>query len=1106
MPNLTHTSTFSPADATSLAANLYGIIAAATPLPGERDQNFRLDTPTGEAFVLKIANGQEDAGLLEAQTEALRRVEATGICPRVLPAKDGRLMTPIDGADGSRHWVRLLTFLPGTPLAQQRRQTPGLWREIGRRVAQVDAALADFDPSTGSGHRHPAIHRNFDWNLAQGLAVIDRYAGLIDDPAMAALVEKLTADHRRQTALFLPDLPQQVIHNDANDYNVLVGGGSDLYSRNQQVVGLIDFGDLVHSYRVGGLAVAAAYAVLDKADPLAAAAEIVAGYNEITSLTQDELAALWGLIRLRLCVSVCMAAHQRSQRPDDEYLAISQQPIQRSLPRLATIHPRFAESVFRNACGLTPLAACERLAGWLGQQGFAPVMEADGYTVFDLSVGSPLLNGDEAENSAERLDDRLNGQMRVVGASVGVGRYDEARLIYTAGMFDTSPHPSPPHCGEGAVSAGPAMEASTGTGPLPGPPQIGEGAVLARPSIEESTDTGPHPSPPQIGEGAVLARPSIEESTDTAPPPVWGRLGGGERRTIHLGIDLFAPTGTPVHAPLAGTVHSFADNAGVQDYGPVIVLSHASGDGETFYTLYGHLSRESLDGLEIGQTVAAGAPFATLGSAEVNGGWPPHLHFQIVTDLLGLDTDFPGVGTASQREVWKAFCPDPNLILGIPTELFPPVQPTKAETLAARRARIGGNLSIGYRQPVKVVRGWRQFLYDETGRCYLDAYNNVPHVGHCHPRIVRAAQEQMTVLNTNTRYLHDNLTRYAERLATTLPDPLNVCFFLNSASEANELALRLVRAHTGRREMIVLEGAYHGNSSGLIDISPYKHDGPGGMGAPDWVYTAPVADIYRGPFKADNPLAGAQYAAGVQAAIQRMQAAGRNPGGFIAESCPSVGGQIFFPPGYLADVYRYVRAAGGICIADEVQTGYGRIGTRFYAFEAQGVVPDVVVLGKPIGNGHPLAALITTAEIAASFDNGMEFFSTFGGNPVSCAVGLAVLDVVTEEGLQEHARRVGEHLLAGLRPFAQRFPLVGDVRGSGLFLGVELVRDRETLEPAPAEASYVANRMREEGILLGTDGPLHNVVKIRPPMPFGFGDADRLVETFERILDELTAG
>jgi 4-aminobutyrate aminotransferase-like enzyme len=235
--------------------------------------------------------------------------------------------------------------------------------------------------------------------------------------------------------------------------------------------------------------------------------------------------------------------------------------------------------------------------------------------------------------------------------------------------------------------------------------------------------------------------------------------------------------------------------------------------------------------------------------------------------------------------------------------------------------------------------------------------------------------------------------------------------------------------------------------------------------------------------------------------IERLRASGTGLAAFIAESCPSVGGQIIFPAGYLAQVYGYVRDAGGVCIADEVQTGYGRTGTHFYAFEAQGVAPDIVVLGKPIGNGHPIGAVVTTVDIANAFDNGMEFFSTFGGNTVSCAVGLTVLNVVLEENLQAHALRVGERMLAGLRGLV-KYPIVGDVRGSGLFLGVELVRDRQTLEPAGREASFVANRMRDRGILLGTDGPYHNVVKIRPPMPFSESDADLLVTSMDQILAE----
>jgi len=240
--------------------------------------------------------------------------------------------------------------------------------------------------------------------------------------------------------------------------------------------------------------------------------------------------------------------------------------------------------------------------------------------------------------------------------------------------------------------------------------------------------------------------------------------------------------------------------------------------------------------------------------------------------------------------------------------------------------------------------------------------------------------------------------------------------------------------------------------------------------------------------------------------VDVIAAAGRRPAAFIAETCPSVGGQLVFPPGYLENVYAHVRTAGGVCIADEVQTGLGRMGTSFWAFEDQRVVPDIVVMGKPLGNGHPIGAVATTRAIAAAFDNGMEFFSTFGGNTVSCAVGLAVLDVVRDEGLREHARTVGERLLAGLRPLVDRYPIIGDVRGSGLFLGVELVRNRETLEPAGAEASFIANRMRERGVLLGTDGPYHNVVKIRPPMPFSDTDADVLLEAFERSVGELPRG
>jgi 4-aminobutyrate aminotransferase-like enzyme len=332
----------------------------------------------------------------------------------------------------------------------------------------------------------------------------------------------------------------------------------------------------------------------------------------------------------------------------------------------------------------------------------------------------------------------------------------------------------------------------------------------------------------------------------------------------------------------------------------------------------------------------------------------------------------------------------------------------------------------------------------------------------------------MALLNTNTRYLSDLIIRYAERLTETLPQTLSVCYFVNSGSEANELALRLARAHTKARDLIVLEHAYHGNTSTLIDISPYKHDGPGGDGPPSWVHKVPLPSSMND----------------AEAVVEIAEKTGLCS--FIAESMPSVAGQVILPDGYLEKVYDAVRASGGVCIADEVQTGYGRIGTHFWGFEKYGVVPDVVVLGKPIGNGHPIGAVITTRAIAESFDNGMEFFSTFGGNNVSCAIGLAVLEVVQEEKLQAHALQIGEYLLKGLSDLQQRYEIVADVRGSGLFLGVELIKNGK---PATIEAKRVVNRMRENGILLGADGPFQNVLKIRPPMPFSDDDADQLLST-----------
>lgn len=431
------------------------------------------------------------------------------------------------------------------------------------------------------------------------------------------------------------------------------------------------------------------------------------------------------------------------------------------------------------------------------------------------------------------------------------------------------------------------------------------------------------------------------------------------------------------------------------------------------------------------------------------------------------------------------------------------MQRTYEELLDERHSRIGPSLSLTYETPLEIVRGRNQFLFEPDERAYLDCVNNICHVGHCHPAVVAALSKQAELLNTNTRYLHPNIVDYSERLAATLPGKLSVCYFVNSGSEANELALRMARTHTGRWDVIVLEGGYHGNTQTLIDISPYKCEGSGGRGLPEWAHKVPKPDPYRGIYRGRGEDTGWAYAETVRELCERLKAENHPPALFMCEPLQGCGGQTVPPEGYLREAFDHVHSAGGLCVVDEVQVGMGRVGTHMWAFETQGVVPDIVTIGKPIGNGHPLGAVVTTPEIASSFANGMEFFSSFGGNPVSMAVGLAVLQVIEEEHLCDRAARVGGYLMDGFRALAGQYPQIGDVRGMGLFIGVELVRDRDTLEPATEETARLVERSKEDGILLSAEGPYSNILKIKPPMQFMETDADLLLGSVSRSLQQL---
>jgi 4-aminobutyrate aminotransferase-like enzyme/Ser/Thr protein kinase RdoA (MazF antagonist) len=418
-----------------------------------------------------------------------------------------------------------------------------------------------------------------------------------------------------------------------------------------------------------------------------------------------------------------------------------------------------------------------------------------------------------------------------------------------------------------------------------------------------------------------------------------------------------------------------------------------------------------------------------------------------------------------------------------------------------RKNHVGKNLSISYQKKLKISRGALQYLYDDLGGTYIDCVNNVSHVGHCHPVLVKAMQKQLAKLNTNTRYLHDSLVNYAKVITASMPAKLKVCYFTNSGSEANDLAIRISRHYTRQKDVIVLDHAYHGTSTVAMELSPYKFDGPGGAGQQPFIHKGMNPDLYRGNYRYGDRDAGLKYAADIARIIEGLKEQKTGIAAFICETLLGVGGQIPLPEGYLKEVYKEVRKAGGLCIADEVQVGFGRVGEKFWGFELQEVEPDIVVLGKPIGNGHPLAAVVVTEEIATSFNNGMEYFNTYGGNPVSMETGLAVMRIIEEENLQQRALETGNYLIGALTALMQKHKLIGDVRGKGLFVGAELVRDRETLEPAVPEIDEIVEKMKERGFLLSTDGPLHNVLKIKPPMVFNIENASNLVAHLDEVLN-----
>ncbi len=984
---------------------LFNIKGKASELPGEVDFNFRIKIKNEEGYILKISRPDEDENCLDFQQKLLQHVATNGsnlIAPKVIHDTNGNTISSITDASGNKRNVRLLSWVSGRVLSAVNPQLGSLRFSLGEQCGLLTQALQGFD--------HKEAERDFVWDVAQSLWTKEHLH------LFSSEEKEILSTFQQQfeaTQHSYSKLRKSVVHNDANDNNVIVS--ADLI--NPTVKATIDYGDAIHTQIINDVAIACAYAIMHHNDPLEAAFPIVKGYHAAFKLQEEELAHLYITIAMRLVISVTKSAINKVEEPHNEYLLISEKPAWEVLKKWFQIHPEFACISFREACGFQAHPTQQQFETWALQNNFSlselfPSIDKKDVYRIDLSVSSKWVSQLKEATNLDLFQFKIKQLQTEHPEKIIAGGYLEPRSLYTSTAYD------------------------------------------------------------KIGNH------------------------GRESRTIHLGIDYWLPVNTPVHALFDGEIVTAVNDAGNKEYGGLIILKHHE-EGMTFFTLYGHNTVDSVLKHQTGEVIKKGEKIAELGNYSENGNWPPHLHFQILLSTLNYVDDFPGVAYYRQLNVWKSVCPDPNLLFA--SEALQPIKTVSNDDLIQyRKQHLGNSLNLQYKTPIKMVRGAGQYLIDQLGQKYLDTVNNVAHVGHEHYNVVKAGQNQMAIINTNSRYLHKNINTLAKELAETLPPELNVFHFVNSGSEANELAIRMVKSTTGERDIIASEVGYHGNANMCIDISSYKFDGKGGKGAPEHTHIFPLPDKFRGKYRGENT--GKHYAEEVQKQIEIIHSKNRGVGAFIIEPIISCGGQIELPKGFLAQAYKFVRKAGGLCISDEVQTGCGRMGNTFWGFQLHDVVPDIVTIGKPLGNGHPVAAVVCTQEVADKFSNGMEYFNTFGGNPVSCAIATAVLQTVKREKLQENALEVGTYLKTELKALSKKFPIIGDVRGQGLFLVIELVD--QDMNPLSAQTAYLANRMKDHGILMNTDGPDHNVLKIKPPMVFTKENAKELIFYLRKIAAE----
>ena len=593
----------------------------------------------------------------------------------------------------------------------------------------------------------------------------------------------------------------------------------------------------------------------------------------------------------------------------------------------------------------------------------------------------------------------------------------------------------------------------------------------------DAWDNGHFKEPSVVGRLLAQARPENGTSVSRygeAYLPHSAPTSAKEPATIALGVQLVTTPGSVVHAPLDSVVHHRDDER--------LVLNSAAG------LIY-------LDGVAdapgLGAHVNAGDQVGIVSNGSV---WVQVLAEPSLAHVPAFCTPTEAIG-------WLNLCLDPSALIGVDVST-PTAQSRQSRELLERRDKSFARLQEHYyADPMQIERGWQSHLIDTNGRSYLDMVNNVAVVGHGHPRLADAVDRQMRKLNTNSRFHYRAIVDFTERLTALTPPGLDTVFLVNSGSEAVDLALHIAQIATDRMDLIAVREAYHGWTLLSDAVTTSLYDNPKALETrPEWIHLVSAPNPYRGQFRGDE--AAASYIAEFENTVESMCAQATPPAAFICEPVFGNAGGVLLPDGYLAATYEAIRNVGGLCIADEVQVGYGRLGHHWWAFQMHGVTPDIITVAKAMGNGQPLGAVITTRAIAEAFGDQGNFFSSAGGSPVSCVVGSTVLDIIKDEGLQQNAAVVGDHLIQRCTALMQRYPIIGAVHGMGLYLGVELVRDRDTREPATGECAAICDRLRELGVIVQPTGERANVLKMKPPMTLTISEADFYVDQLERVLRE----